>query len=70
MAKNETTIESVSATIKDGKLVLTIPLDKNPAPSSSGKTLLLASSRGNFDTGCDHGGKRVKIGFNVFVPNK
>ena len=48
------------------KLVITIDLTKQHGPSSSGKTLIVATTEGNQDVpGLDGG----KCGINVYVPN-
>ena len=38
-----------------------------PTPSASGKTLVVASSRGNKQTDCKIGGKQITIGFNAYI---
>jgi len=53
--------------IKDGNLVITLPMG-TPRPSSSGKTLVVATSGGNQETDCEVDGKRVKVGVNAFIP--
>lgn len=52
--------------IKDGKLVIEIPLGV-PRPSASGKTLVLASTHGNKATTAQYEGKPIIIGFNAYV---
>ena len=52
--------------IKDGKMVITVPLG-TPAPSASGKTLVVASSRGNKATTAVIQGKPVILGFNAYI---
>ena len=54
------------ATIKDNHLVVTIPLN-TPRPSSSGKTLVVATSGGNIVTGALVNGKNVTIGLNAYI---
>jgi hypothetical protein len=54
------------AEIKDNKLVVTIDLTA-PRPSSSGKTLVVASSGGNITTGATVNGKPVTIGLNAYI---
>ena len=54
--------------IKGNDLVITIPMQK-PAPSASGKTLVVASSRGNKATGVLVDGKPVIVGLNAYIPN-
>jgi hypothetical protein len=55
--------------IKDGNLIVTIPT-QTPTPSASGKTLVVASTRGNVKTGCMVAGKEVTIGLNAYISNK
>ena len=54
--------------IKDGDLVITIPMQK-PAPSASGKTLVVASSHGNQPTSAQVDGKPVVVGLNAYIRN-
>lgn len=53
--------------IKDGNLIITIPM-QTPTPSSTGKTLVVASSRGNVKTDAMVNGKPVTIGLNAYIP--
>ncbi len=53
--------------IVDGNLVITIPLQK-PTPSTSGKTLVVASTRGNVKTSAQVDGKDITIGVNAYIP--
>ncbi|TCD46833.1 hypothetical protein [Chlorobium sp. N1] len=55
--------------IRDGKLCIEIDLEK-PAPSSSGKTLVVASTRGNAVTDVKVDGKPVTIGLNAYIPKR
>jgi hypothetical protein len=52
--------------IKDNKLFIEIDLEK-PTPSSSGKTLILASTHGNTVTTAEVDGKPVTIGLNAYI---
>ena len=54
--------------IKDGNLVITIPMQK-PAPSASGKTLVVASSHGNKATAALVDGKPIIVGLNAYIRN-
>lgn len=47
-----------SAKIVDGELVLRIPLNAKPEKSSSGKTLVVASTYGSKETDCVVDGKK------------
>ncbi|MDP8305862.1 MAG: hypothetical protein RAO75_05050 [Candidatus Chlorobium antarcticum] len=55
--------------IRDGKLCIEIDLE-TPTPSSSGKTLVVASSRGNAVTDVLVDGKPVTIGLNAYISKK
>ena len=58
----------IKAHIKDGKLIMEIPLIDPPRPSGSGKTLLVATTSGNITLeGVTVGGKVVKVGLNAYV---
>jgi len=54
--------------IKDGNLVITIPMQK-PTPSASGKTLVVASSHGNQPTAVQVDGKPIIVGLNAYIRN-
>jgi len=57
----------VNATIENGELVIRLPLNKPPIPSSSGKTLVVASSHGNQKTDAVVHGQPVVIGVNAYI---
>lgn len=57
----------MKAEIKNGNLIITIPVSENPAPSASGKTLVVASSRGNKETDAKVQGKNIIIGLNAYI---
>jgi len=52
--------------IKDNKLYIEIDLEK-PTPSASGKTLVVASTRGNAVTTAKINDKPVTIGLNAYI---
>jgi hypothetical protein len=52
--------------IKDNKLFIEIDLEK-PTPSSSGKTLVVATTHGNTVTTAQVGGKPLTIGLNAYI---
>ena len=52
--------------IKDGHLVISIPL-QTPTPSASGKTKVVATSRGNKATTATIEGKPVIVGLNAYI---
>jgi hypothetical protein len=56
----------MTAEIKGNKLCIEIDLDK-PTPSSSGKTLVVASSHGNSITTAEVDGKPITIGLNAYI---
>ena len=56
----------MKAKIENGNLVLTIPMHE-PTPSSSGKTLVVASSHGNMTTDAEVNGKKVIVGLNAYI---
>jgi len=57
---------AMNVEIKGKKLVIEIDLEK-PTPSSSGKTLVVASTRGNVATSVEVDGKPVTIGLNAYI---
>jgi hypothetical protein len=52
--------------IKNKKLYIEIDLEE-PTPSSSGKTLVVASTHGNTITTAEVNGKPVTIGLNAYI---
>lgn len=56
----------MNATIEGNELVIRLPLQK-PAMSASGKTLVVASTRGNKQTEAKVEGKNVVIGVNAYI---
>ncbi len=53
---------------KDGKtLAITVPVEEVIGPSSSGKTLIVASSHGNQATGVNINGKPLMLGMNAYI---
>jgi hypothetical protein len=56
----------MTATIKNNVLTITIDLQE-PAPSTSGKSLLIANSHGAQPTTAQFGGKVVKVSVNAYV---
>lgn len=53
--------------VKGENLVITIPIINPPSPSASGKTLVVASTRGNTKTSVLVAGKPVTIGLNAYI---
>jgi hypothetical protein len=56
----------MKAEIKGKELIITVDL-QTPAPSASGKTLVVASSHGNQASTAIIDGKPVIIGFNAYI---
>lgn len=57
----------MKAEIKDGKLVLTLDINAELEPSTSGKTLVVASTHGTFKTGLKHNGKEICISSTAYI---
>ena len=57
---------AMNGEIKGSKLCIEINLEK-PTPSTSGKTIVVASTRGNVVTTAVVDGKLVTIGLNVYI---
>jgi hypothetical protein len=60
---------SITAKIEGNKLIITADLE-TPTPSASGKTLVVASTRGNKETDVMIDGKPVIIGLNAYIRKK
>jgi hypothetical protein len=58
--------EELSVTREGDTLVIRIPIQK-ATPSASGKTLVVASTRGNQKTDVQIDGKEVYLGVNAYV---
>ena len=56
----------MKAEIKNNQLIVTIDL-QTPTVSSSGKTLVVASSKGNKVTEVTVNGKPVTVGLNAYI---
>jgi ABC-type uncharacterized transport system YnjBCD ATPase subunit len=59
-------MKNVSFTVKGDKLLIEVDLSKDFGPSGSGKSIIVASTEGNQPIGKDD----IKIGLNVYKPNK
>ena len=57
----------MQASIANGILTIQVPVNAVPQPSSSGKTLIVASSNGNKTTDAKVDGKPVVIGLNAYI---
>ena len=58
---------SFSAKIEGNELVVRLTLNDKPERSASGKTLVVASTRGNKETECVVNGKKVIVGVNAYI---
>jgi hypothetical protein len=57
---------AIETKIEGKKLIITCDLEK-PTPSASGKTLVVASTRGNIQTACLVEGKPLIVGLNAYI---
>lgn len=53
--------------IENNQLVIRLPL-QTPTPSSTGKTLVVATTRGNVKSTAMVNGKAVTVGVNAYIP--
>ncbi len=58
----------MTAKVVGNKLVIEIPLNSAPVPSTSGKTLVVASTHGNKVTEAQVNGRNIVIGLNAYIP--
>lgn len=59
--------DNVQVEVEDNVLILRVDLSQNFGLSSSGKSIIIASSGGNASV---PGNNDIKVGLNVFRPNK
>ena len=57
----------MKAKIENGVLFIEIEINKPPVPSASGKTLVVATTRGNITTDVMFEGKPLTIGLNAYI---
>ena len=57
----------LEAKIDKDRLIVTLPINAYTSPS--GKTIVIASSHGNLQTGLEYKGKDVVIGLNAYIRN-
>jgi len=57
----------LKATIEGNELVIRVPLNATPVLSSSGKTLVVASSHGNQKTEATVNDRPVIVGVNAYI---
>jgi hypothetical protein len=58
---------NASAEIKNGELIIRIPVEKELQASKSGKTLLVATTHGNHATTATVQGKPVVVSVNAYI---
>jgi len=63
MQQQETIGENIQIEIKDGKAILTIDLEHRGNVSASGKSVIVATTRGNVPIPCS----TVVLGLNAYV---
>jgi len=61
--QEDTKMKNVEMKVEDNILTIKVDLDKEFGPSSSGKTIIIASTEGNVAI---PGKEEVKIGLNVY----
>ena len=61
------TAKKLTAAIEGEFLVIRVPMNPKPTPSSTGKTLVVASSHGNKETEVEIQGKPVYVGVNAYI---
>ena len=60
----------VTAKIEGNELVIRLPLNPTPVRSTTGKTLVVASSHGNKPTAATINGQPVIVGVNAYLQPK
>lgn len=64
MAKMTVEVKKVG---KAKHMVISIPMIERV--SKSGKTILIATTGGNVETGLEHNGEQITLGLNAYIPN-
>ena len=59
--------DQASVEIVGGQIVIKLPLNKDPQPSVSGKTLVVATTHGNLTSAAIVNGKPVIVGVNCYI---
>ena len=60
-------METPKVEVKGDLIIITAKIPKSPAKSKSGKSLLLASTNGNLNTGQKVNGKDLIVGLNAYT---
>lgn len=61
-------MDNVSYVVEGTKLIIEVDLSARGSVSSSGKTVRVASSKGNPEVATGPDGESIKMGLNVYVP--
>lgn len=61
------TQKRVQAVVEGEELVIRIKMNPRPEPSTSGKTLVVASSYGNVETDVEIQGQPLIVGVNAYI---
>lgn len=59
--------KKMKAVLEGNELVIRLPVNHNPQPSKTGKTLIVATSNGNKATTVQVAGRPVVIGVNAYI---
>ena len=62
-----TQAKKLTAAIEGEYLVIRVPMNAKPTPSSTGKSLVVASSHGSKQTEVEVQGKPVIVGVNAYI---
>lgn len=57
----------MQAEIKNGKLIITIPVNSTPTESKTGKSKVVASTNGNVTTSIIIDGQPLVVGVNAYI---
>lgn len=58
---------TVTINEKEKTVTITLPLNTNPSASKSGKSLLVATTRGNINSGVQFKGKPLVVSVNAYI---
>ncbi len=60
-------MKNVNMTTKGNILTITVDLSKEFGPSSTGKTIIVATTEGNQAVGMTKTGQQIKLGINAYI---
>jgi hypothetical protein len=61
---------AIKATVDGNKLIIIADMDTEPKVSQTGKSLVVASTKGFMETDIKVAGKTLKLNFNAVISNK